>query len=535
MSKEEQSKISRRKYLKYTGGVVAAAVVAAAGYEAYQFSQPPPGPPPMTTATTASTASMTTYTAPMTTTHEPVSLNIMTISGARFETPLRALVPSFQAKYPWITVNVTALGLGDVLSAKGPLELSSRAAAYDILCIDAIFTTVYAEAGWTLDITDWLLSKDPEVGVLDFETDMPENLRFWTMQDVVPSSKNYKRYFAVSTDCNCFVHFFRKDIFDSMGLGYSDIQNYSDVLTVEKKLLGKGYNSLHSNEAPVWSSANFQCLLWSAGGQMWDETTFKPMLNTPEAKAALQFQKAESAYDVPGCLTWADPELDESFMRGQGVYAPHEWANPPLTDPKFNQFASVTDLTQLVPEWPDATGQAPRVTVKGRAPTMGGLPYTIDSATKHPYEAYLFLRWLVLADNAKTYVENTGQPGRKSILNDPDMQKEHPYFAGLAANLPISVYRGGVPEYMDIDTVVGRDVNSYLACEISLDACMTDMQSKVTDIFKKSGRLTGSSYNGESMPNVQRLTRYIVNRARRYESLRLAGLVNPTSAPWVTF
>ncbi len=534
MSKEEKSKISRRKYLKYVGGAVAAAAIGAAGYEAYQTMQPPPGPP-MTTATTATVPATTTFTAPMTTSHEPVTLNIMAISGARFETPMRALVPSFQAKYPWITVNINALGLGDVLSTKGPLELSSRKGAFDILTIDAIFTTVYAEAGWTADITDWILSKDPEVGVLDFETDLPENVRFWTMQDVFPTSEKYKRYFAVTSDCNCFVHFFRKDIFDSMGLGYGDIQKYPDVLDVEKKLFAKGYKSLHSNEAPIWSSANFQSLLWSAGGQMWDEQTFKPLLNTPEAKSALQFMKAESAYDVSGCLTWADPELDESFMRGQGVYAPHEWANPPLTDPKFNQYAAVTDVTQLTPEWPDATGQAPRVVMKGRAPTMGGLPYCIDSASKHPYEAYLFLRWLVLKENAKTYVDNTGQPGRHSILNDPAIQKEHPYFAGLAANLPISVYRGGVPEYFDVDTVVGRDVNSYLAGEISLDACMSDMQSKVEAIFKKSGRFTGTSYAGDGTLNIQKLTKYIVNRAQRQQSLRLAGLVNPASAPWAVF
>ena len=43
MSKE---KISRRKYLKYTGGAIAAAAIAAAGYGAYKYSEEPAAPTP---------------------------------------------------------------------------------------------------------------------------------------------------------------------------------------------------------------------------------------------------------------------------------------------------------------------------------------------------------------------------------------------------------------------------------------------------------------------------------------------------------
>jgi len=44
-----ESRISRRKYLKYVGGLAAAAVAAGAGYSIYQTSQPAPGPTLTTT------------------------------------------------------------------------------------------------------------------------------------------------------------------------------------------------------------------------------------------------------------------------------------------------------------------------------------------------------------------------------------------------------------------------------------------------------------------------------------------------------
>ena len=47
MSKPEEKKISRRTYLKYAGGVVAAGVIAAAGYGYYEATLPPPTHPPV--------------------------------------------------------------------------------------------------------------------------------------------------------------------------------------------------------------------------------------------------------------------------------------------------------------------------------------------------------------------------------------------------------------------------------------------------------------------------------------------------------
>ena len=75
-----------------------------------------------------------------------------------------------------------------------------RRGAYDATLIDSGQTPVYAESGWTLDMTDWILSTDPEVGILDWKQDFPENFRFWIFCDTTRGSEKYGRYFALSPD-----------------------------------------------------------------------------------------------------------------------------------------------------------------------------------------------------------------------------------------------------------------------------------------------------------------------------------------------
>jgi len=468
---------------------------------------------------------------------ERVTINVLTVSGARFETPLRALLPSFNEKYPWIDVKITAIGMGELLAEKGPLELSSRRGAYDIVCIDAIYTTVYAEAGWTLDVHDWIMGDDPELNIPDFEIDLPWNIRYYTMQDIEKGSPKYGRYFAITTDNNCYLVFFRKSAFKEVGIGYDDIKTYPQCLEVFEKLRTAGYETPieMSLKQPIWSAANFMGMLWAAGGQVWNEDTYLPELNTIYARAALEQLKDEFQYCIPGCLTYSDPEIIETWLREEAIYMPHEWGNPVYTDPEYSTFADDTDCTQLVPTWPEGyrypecgKTKASRVTKLGCAPVMGGLPYAIDSASKHPKEAYLLLRWLTIKENAKAYVDNTGQPGRMSVLGNSDIQKEHPYFEGLYANMPNAVYRGGVAIYMELDTIISREVQRYLIGEITIEECMDLMQKECYEAFEAAGYYKTVSYE----ERVQNQIQYILGKANEYQELRLRGLVDPDIPPW---
>jgi hypothetical protein len=279
-------------------------------------------------------------------------------------------------------------------------------------------------------------------------------------------------------------------------------------------------------------------MLWAAGGEVWNDTTYQPEVNTIYSKAALEVLKEEFQYCIPGCTTYSDPEIIDTWLRQEAMYMPHEWGNPVFTDPTYSTFANDTDSSQLVPSWPAnwrytglGTTKAPRVPTVGVAPTMGGLPYVIDSASKHPYEAYLLLRWLMLPENAAAYVANTGQTGNMAVLSDPAVQAQHPYFAALAKNMPNAVYRGGVPEYFAIDAIIAREVNTYLIGSQSIDTCMTNMQNQIHTIFADAGYYTSRTTAEMTQSQIQ----FVLNQALQYQQQEQAGLVDPNVAPWIVF
>jgi len=253
------------------------------------------------------------------------------------------------------------------------------------------------------------------------------------------------------------------------------------------------------------------------------------------SKAALELLKEEFAFCIPGCTTYSDPEIIDTWLRQEAMYMPHEWGNPVFTDSTYSSFANDTDCTQSVPKWEAnwrgtglGTQKAARVPTLGVAPTMGGLPYVVDSASKHPYEAYLLLRWLMLPENGAAYVANTGQTGNMQILTDPAIQAAHPYFVGLAKNMPNAVYRGGVPEYMELDTIIAREVNRYLIGEIDVNACMNNMDTDVRAVFETAGYYSAKSAAEITQAQID----MVLNNALEYRQQRLAGLVDPNVVPW---
>lgn len=89
MTEEQKGKVTRRNYLKYAGGVVAAAVVAAAGYGIYESTKPPPVTPPLTqTATETVTSVVTASPTPTTTAPSFVIQNITKYKKAPTPTTL---------------------------------------------------------------------------------------------------------------------------------------------------------------------------------------------------------------------------------------------------------------------------------------------------------------------------------------------------------------------------------------------------------------------------------------------------------------
>jgi ABC-type glycerol-3-phosphate transport system substrate-binding protein len=81
------------------------------------------------------------------------------------------------------------------------------------------------------------------------------------------------------------------------------------------------------------------------------------------------------------------------------------------------------------------------------------------------------------------------QPGRLTVLEDPDWQNKYPLLKGLAFNLPYASYKWGlIPENPEIMMNVGIEVHEALFGDKTVKQALDDAAAKMHDIFEASGR-----------------------------------------------
>jgi multiple sugar transport system substrate-binding protein len=149
---EDKTKITRRKYLKYAGGIIVAGVVAAAGYGAYESSKPPLTP----TTSTATSTVMPTMTA------ATVELDISHITYPYFEEALKTTVPELQQKHP--ELNIKAGESVQEYSAYRRYLITRMAAgdAPDLMLTDDIWMGEFVENGFLNPLPDaWSTAQGP--------------------------------------------------------------------------------------------------------------------------------------------------------------------------------------------------------------------------------------------------------------------------------------------------------------------------------------------------------------------------------------
>jgi len=451
-----EKKVSRRRFLKYgAAGVVVVGAAAAGAYYLTQPSAPPTSSTTMAPVTSASTSSSA----------EPVTLNVATISGARYLQPWQALTPSFEAAYPNITVNYISAGQVDI-QAKIVTDLTSGTGAYDIDILDYVYAGPLMAAGYMYSLNNFI--SDPDIGIPDYTTDYGAAARSST-------SLNGTIY-GLPTDGNCQIGIWRKDIFQAAGLTvpttWDEVPDVAKALTKPPQ-----YGYIDSLRRPTWASSNWYVHFLSGGGSLWD-STYHPTLNTDPGVNALNFMIQMLPYCPPGVLGFLDDDIGRAFSDGTGVFAPSEWGSPIYTTPSIDAEAANVQ-TGLIP-----AGTAGTVSV------LGGLPSWISAASKHPREAYLLMRWMQLPENMHAFCAATGQPGRLSALADPVNVAVAPYYAALSENLKYAWVRPPIKEWADIDNAIGTRISQALDGELGVEAALSAAEGDVTAIFTQSGRIT---------------------------------------------
>lgn len=119
--------------------------------------------------------------------------------------------------------------------------------------------------------------------------------------------------------------FYRKDLFEQAGLSgppetWEQFLEYAKVLTnPDEGVYGAGFGIGRSNSDAEWW---FRDILWSNGAYVFSEDGQSAALDTPEAKAALQWivdMFTTEGVTPPGVVGWDDSGNNKAYLAGQAA------------------------------------------------------------------------------------------------------------------------------------------------------------------------------------------------------------------------
>ena len=331
---------------------------------------------------------------------QPTSLSFMMWGDPAELDVWNKIVKDFEATKPNITVSVEVSDwdsywtkLKTLLAAKTPP---------DMFAIDAPLYLDYQTKGVLLNLQPYI---DANKGMLDGL--YPQTLLAY---------QTPQGYFGLPRDFQTIVLFYNKTMFDKAGLTYPTADwTWDDLRAAAKKLTldtnGDGKTDQYGFTFDMWDmEPGYSEAIWSYGGDVLNADHTKTLLGEPAARTAWQL-----LYD----MTFVDKSVPDSTTSGQyggdtflagvsAMFPMGHWAVPGYAD------ANLSFDVAPMPKGP-----------AGRFTSVNSAGFVIANATKHPAEAFEFLKF-VLSTAGQTRLAELGFacPVLKSIAESDTFLKQ---------------------------------------------------------------------------------------------------------------
>jgi len=395
MAKEkgaEESKVSRRDFVKGTvTGLVVGAVATGAGAAAMW---PPAAPPPgVVTQTVTQAAQTVTVTAAGPRPFEGKRVTLALHAGM-YDVAIRDWYSGPIKDGLGVDIAVVGIPVTQLFD-KELLELSTGTGAYDILQFSPAWMGDYADYLQPLD--DYMQKEDPLWG------DIHVGFRDW-------ENTYGGKVYSLTWDGDVILLYYRKDLFEDQNekaafkakYGYDlappqTWDQYNDIAEFFKRdRNGDGQIDLWGCAEQGKRGRQFYWYMLryiaysSPDPHLFDPTNMKPLINSPNARAALESYKRSIDLSPPGVLGFEWDELFAAFINGSVAMICH-WPD------EGKRYDELRDPLAKNPQM--GYGVPPGIIKNGvlyrRSMTFGGWLLGITKASKNPDAAYAVLRYLV--------------------------------------------------------------------------------------------------------------------------------------------
>ena len=360
-----------------------------------------------------------------------------------------------------IKVNLNVLPYGRDAVMKLVASFMAGGDQYDVFVLDCVDVARYASAGWLLPIDDLV----------------PDSYR----KDIIPFAKDGMMYqgkwygLPWASEWKSFVYndkMLKKAGLKEFPKTWKEVVDYSQKLQKSKTVKYATAFSWAQKECLI---CDFVALAATFDGSFFDEN-LNPTFNKGGSLQALQWM-VDSLYTTkivdPASLMWVEDDVQAAMAQGDIAYC-LMWGNPlvPLNNPDSSKILGAAQI-----------GMMPSVDGKHPYTIAGPMGWAISKNTKHPKEAWEFLKFMSGPEGSRIALEKDGEPtGWKSVIENKDVQAKFPELKKEALQAQYIVNRPAVPWYGEFSTMLAAQLQKALTGKMSPQAALDEAVAKTLQI-----------------------------------------------------
>ncbi|WJQ84319.1 extracellular solute-binding protein [Brevibacillus brevis] len=374
----------------------------------------------------------------------------------------KKLVEAFQKAHQNIEVEIREMPADSGQSHDQYVTMfSAQSSEIDVFDLDVIWPAEFAQAGYLLPL-DRLMEQDGiETGKYIKGAMDAGNFggQQWTMPKFIDAG----------------LLFYRKDLVSEAP------KTWDDLIAQAKATKGKGgtkFGYLMQAKQYEGLVCNFVEFSASYGGKILDEQG-KVAVNNPATIKGLKkmIEVVKSDFVPTNITTFMEPESHTAFLEGQAAFIrnwPYQFA--------LAQDQAQSKIVDQVAIAPLPAGDA------GSAAALGGWMGGINKFSKHPKEAWEFLKFMTGPEGQKiSAIEGGLAPTYLPAYEEADVQKASPLFANkdFVDGVSAAVSRPTTPIYPKISEVIQIEVSKALAGQQTAEQAVQNMETQMNDLMKK--------------------------------------------------
>jgi multiple sugar transport system substrate-binding protein len=348
-----------------------------------------------------------------------------TYSDSEEKVLVEKIKPMFEEAYPNIELKLTRMpyeGLKDQVIAAVAGD-----AAPDLMRMDIIWVPELASKGALKKLND--LPGFDEVKASVFESPLQTNF--------------YKGdYYGVPLNTNTKIAVYNADTLKEAGLDHAPA-TMDELVEAARALKAKNKQGIGISGIHAWGLLPY---FWSLGGTVTNEdyTKVDGYLNSPESIKALETIVSwnKEGLVIPALLG-GEPGAWDGLKSGQYMMIDDgPWFFSILMGDAANTFNPIDKTVRaLLPAGPG-----------GSRSVVGGEDLVSFSNSKHPEEAWTFMKWMLGEEPQQIMVEAGMIPTNKNAANAIDTSK-NPYIAPFIEQLNTALPRTPIPQWGEMETI----------------------------------------------------------------------------------